>query len=514
MHPDIKAICQYVLHSNGIDVTKYRKHISSFGEGSCHFYADSVHAARGCVLFLAKVGSDKHLYVIEKEPGSDSSEFEGIPMSVDGKIVRKAPLTHANAAALRKWFAFTVPVAFGREGVSIGLGDRLGIASPGHLRLIKKTKARPVLAQQSIRELNLTERTYEEVLDAASWAVFQEGYHQGFGADGDHLKTAAEVKQALEIGFSMITLDCSEHIDNSIAQKNKDEIAAAYQALPAAERNELEALYLNKTFTLEGTAITFDADTLQETILIYGKALEYVYHIYFDVVKPYHRHVDFEVSIDETLTPTTPAAHYFIAAELARHGVAVTRVAPHFCGEFRKGIDYIGDIQQFEREFIIHAGIADRFGYRLSIHSGSDKFSVYPVIGRHTHGRVHVKTAGTSWLEALRVIAAKKPALFRAIHAYALTHFAEAAKYCHVTASLADIPDIAGLADRELRKVLEQNDARQLLHITYGLVLTAKDADGYLFRDAIYKTLDDEEDTYSDMLFLHIQKHLAKLGVV
>ena len=71
------------------------------------------------------------------------------------------------------------PVAFGRDSFSLGLGDRLGLASPGHLHCLPGTKIRPVLAQQSIRELVLTGRTYEEVLDAASWAVFQEGYHTG-----------------------------------------------------------------------------------------------------------------------------------------------------------------------------------------------------------------------------------------------------------------------------------------------------------------------------------------------
>ena len=74
-----------------------------------------------------------------------------------------------------------------------------------------------MLAQQSIRELTLTERTYNNVLDAASWAVMQEGFHDGFGADGDHLKRPEDIKMALDLGYSMITLDCSEKIDGSIA---------------------------------------------------------------------------------------------------------------------------------------------------------------------------------------------------------------------------------------------------------------------------------------------------------
>ncbi|KYZ75987.1 hypothetical protein AXX12_05980 [Anaerosporomusa subterranea] len=514
MHPDCKAICEYILSSKEIDTVKYSKHMRSFGEGACHLYADSVHASNGCVLFIAKTLGEKFLWVIEKEAGADSSEFEGRVMTVAGRNVRKAPLSHANAVVIRRWFPFARPTAFGREGVSIGLGDRLGIAGPGHLRIIRKTKARPVLAQQSIRELNLTNRTYEDVLDSATWAVFQEGYHLGFGADGDHLKTAAEVKQALDLEFSMITLDCSEKIDNRVATMTKSQIAAAYWALPKELRDELEPLYLDKGFQVGGQELFFDSTTLREIVLIYSKAMDFIRHIYFDVVKPYNREIDFEVSIDETMTPTTPEAHYFVAAELQRHGIVASSMAPRFCGEFQKAIDYIGDIAQFKREFILHSAIADQFGYRLSIHSGSDKFSVYPIIGEITGGRVHVKTAGTNWLEALKVIASKKPALFREIYAFALEHFAEATVYYHVTTDLGKAPDATVMPDTDLKKVLQQADGRQVLHITYGLVLTAKNPDGsYRFRDTIYKALDVEEEAYADTLFLHIQKHLLKLGM-
>ncbi|MDU4961877.1 MAG: tagaturonate epimerase family protein [Sporomusaceae bacterium] len=514
MHPDCKATCEYILQSPETDTAAYGKHMRSFGEGACRLYADSVHAANGCVLFLAKALGEKYLWVVEKEAAADSSAFEGKVMSVGGRTVRKAPLSHANAVVIRRWFPFARPVAFGRQGVSIGLGDRLGLAGPGHLRIIRKTKARPVLAQQSIRELNLTGRRYEDVLDSATWAVLQEGYHLGYGADGDHLKTADEVRQALALEFSMITLDCSEQIDNRVAAMSKGQIAAAYREVPQPVRDELERLYLDQGFTVGGQELFFDPTTLREIVLTYRQALDFIGEIYGSVVQSCPRPVDFEVSIDETMTPTTPEAHYFVAAELERRGVVAASLAPRFCGEFQKAIDYIGDIDQFRREFVLHAAIADHFGYRLSIHSGSDKFSVYPVIGEITGERVHVKTAGTNWLEALKVIAAKKPSLFREIYMFAREHFAEAAAYYHVTTDLAKAPDPEQLADVDLKKVLLQADGRQVLHITYGLILTAKQADGsWRFRDTIYKTLEVEEDAYADTLFLHIQKHLLKLGM-
>ena len=280
--------------------------------------------------------------------------------------------------------------------MSMGLGDRLGLASPGHLRLVKNTDVRPVLAQQSIRELDLTKRTYEEVMDAASWAVFQEGYHNGFGADGDHLKTEDEVKMALNLGFTMITLDCSEKINNDVPSMSDDEVEKAYDELNVDYRERLEKDYLNREFNAGRYKITFDGENLQRLALIYGRALEFTGHIFFDIVKPTARAVDFEVSIDETQTPTTPEAHFFVASELEKMDVQVTSVAPRFCGEFQKGIDYIGDLEQFEKELKVHAEIAEHFGYRLSIHSGSDKFKVFPIIGHYTKGRVHVKTAGTN----------------------------------------------------------------------------------------------------------------------
>ncbi len=99
-----------------------------------------------------------------------------------------------------------------------------GFSFTRHLRLIKGLDIFPVLAQQSIRELNLTGRTYEDVLDATSVAVFQEGYTAGFGADGDHLKTPVEVQMALDKGFTMITLGCSEYIHNQVTSLPAEEI--------------------------------------------------------------------------------------------------------------------------------------------------------------------------------------------------------------------------------------------------------------------------------------------------
>ncbi|TYP53248.1 tagaturonate epimerase family protein [Thermosediminibacter litoriperuensis] len=488
-------------------------------EAEFHFntykvYPESINVLAGCTLFMARVNDQKKLVIIKDEPSRIFDDFTGEKIfALNGKEIKVASLNHDNAIVLRRWFPFTAPVTFGKEGMSIGLGDRLGIASPGHLRLIRNTKVRPVLAQQSVRELNLTGRTYEDVLDAASWAVFQEGYRSGFSADGDHLKTESEVKMVLDLGFTMITLDCSEKINNTATFMPKDQIETEYQKLPGEYRKALEVSYLGKEFSLRDLVITFDKESLQKIAVVYGEALTFIKHIYLNVIRPAGKKVDFEVSIDETITPTTPQAHFFVASELEKMGVEVTSLAPRFCGEFQKGIDYIGDLEQFEREFKIHAAIADYFGYRLSIHSGSDKFKVFPIIGRYTGGRVHVKTAGTNWLEALKVIARKEPELFREIYKFAVSHFNEAKKYYHVTADWTTVPDVSKMTDEDLPQVLGQNDVRQVLHITYGLILTSKDEKGkYLFRDAIYNILNSHEEDYYKVLGEHLEKHLSLLG--
>jgi hypothetical protein len=125
--------------------------------------------------------------------------------------------------------------------------------------------------------------------------------------------------------------------------------------------------------------------------------------------------------MDETELPTSPAEHIYIASELQRLGVLWVSFAPRFVGRFEKGVDYIGDLNAFEADLSVHATIARHFGpYKLSMHSGSDKFSLYPIFMEKTRGLAHVKTAGTSYLEGLRTIATLDKDLIREIYSFAL----------------------------------------------------------------------------------------------
>jgi len=460
-------------------------------------YPRSAHRYGDATVSMVRGEDADYLKVAGPNPG-----FAGTCAAGEGHF----PLDHANTALLRKLFPFCAPKPVLTNVRTVGVGDRLGIATPGHLRVFEKYDAVPVLAQQSIRELTLTNRTFGDVLDCATRAVFREDFQRGYGADGDHLKTDVEVEYALGEGYTMLTLDCSEHIRNDVLSMTDGQVAAEYRA-----DAELESIYLGKTFSVEGRDVTFGADEFRRTCLIYRKAIDHAVAIYAKHVEG--RPVDFEVSIDETMTPTTPVQHYFVANELTRRGVKIATVAPRFCGEFQKGIDYIGDLAQFEREMAVHAAIARRFGYKLSIHSGSDKFSTFPIIGRLTDGHFHLKTAGTNWLEAMRVVAMCEPSLYREIHTYALdTAFAEARKYYHVTTDLSRIPPLDSLGDDALEGLFEQNDARQLIHITYGLILTVKNADGtFRFRDRLFRLWREHDEEYAQRLEKHIGRHLEML---
>jgi len=130
-----------------------------------------------------------------------------------------------------------------------------------------------------------------------------------------------------------------------------------------------------------------------------------------------------------------------------------------------------------------------------------------------TGGRFHLKTAGTSWLEAIRVIARITPELYREMHSFALKNLSEAKKYYHITENVADIADIESVSDTALEDYLEHVDARRVLHITYGLILMAKSGDGTpLFRDRLYETLRKYENEYFKVLEKHIGRHLKALG--
>jgi hypothetical protein len=212
---------------------------------------------------------------------------------------------------------------------------------------------------------------------------------------------------------------------------------------------------------------------------------------------------DLEVSVDETNTPTSPEEHFYIASELHRLGVHYTSLAPRYTGRFEKGVDAIGEHQVFAMEFSRHAAIAQALGpYKLGLHSGSDKFSIYPIIAHLTNGLAHVKTAGTSYLEALRVVARIDPSLFREILSYAIQRYDEDRQTYHVSGAPTNLPPPQTVSNAELPDLLNQFDPRQVLHVTFGSVIDR-------FGEHVMAILTPNENLYYNALEIHFTKHLA-----
>ncbi|MBU6398716.1 MAG: hypothetical protein KGS61_00225 [Verrucomicrobia bacterium] len=411
------------------------------------------------------------------------------------------------------------PVTLGLKK-SFGFGDRLGLATPGHLAAARQSDFAPIFAQQSIREMARTQRTPEAVLRAAQTALAAARYSKTWGADADHLKTLEDVEQTAAAGYTFFTLDPSEFVNNGADRLSALELEHEIAALArdgAAPELDWRPFYLNQRFEV-GPRLTleFNQEKLFRAAAKYGRAIAHGVKMARHIAKACQgRPFEIEVSVDETDSPTTALEHLFFGLELKRRDVKVVSLAPRFIGEFEKGIDYRGDLERFEKSLQPHVAIARYCGpYKLSVHSGSDKFAAYPVIGRVCGSLLHVKTAGTSYLEALRVVARTAPALFTEIAAYCRSRFdADRASY-HLSTSSAEIAALRpfhGPADEGL--YLDERVGRQLLHVTFGSVLTAgTDAKGRRFKDSLLELLERHADLHRDLLERHFTKHLSLLN--
>ena len=425
---------------------------------------------------------------------SDVEGLDGEPAEVDGRTVRLVPKTSASAAAVRELVPHLCPRSLGTTP-SFGFGDRIGLATPGHIRALRSTGSTlaPVLAQQSARELTRTGRSFTDVLDAATWGALEAGWTSGYGADADHLRTTEEVEDALAAGFTMFTLDPSAQVDERARQTSSEDLERSVEALPWET--------LEDSWQAMKSRYGAEADNLEiaRAACVFGPAIAHVVKLarVLDGAT-----CDIEVSVDETAATTTPFEHLFLAVELRRLGVAFTSLAPRFPGRWEKALDVDGDFGAIARAVREHADIAADHGpYKLSIHSGSDKFSVYALLAEESGGSLHVKTSGTSYLEALRVVAATHPDLFREILAIARSHF-ELDRDSYELSAEAHVPS----GDGDLSALLDDPGARQGLHVTYGAVLA--DAE---IGPALIAALEDAGGEYTRVLENHLGRHLALL---
>jgi hypothetical protein len=388
---------------------------------------------------------------------------------------------------------------------SFGFGDRLGLATPGHVRALGNKEIFPILAQQSVRENARTDRTFKRVLADAVFGAFQEGYEGGFGADADHLKTIEAALEAAAAGYTFFTCDPSEHVVTTESLP-ENVLKLEFEALPEAKGWCRE--YLDRDFFIDGAGyFRFPWIALANAGLKYGQAIRHAGVMYRALDKVLPEGFDYEVSVDETETPTTPLEHLFISRELRRQGVRFSSLAPRFIGTMEKGIDWRGDLEAFTASLRAHAAIARALGpYRLSLHSGSDKFSLYRVFAEETNGWCHVKTAGTSYLVALAVVARKEPDLFRRIVELSLDRFPEDRTSYYLSSDTSRIPSLENFSDEALPDLVERLNSRQVLHVAYGSVL--RSPLGKELRQALEKS----EEAYDSALAKHLGRHLRLLG--
>ena len=473
--------------------------MSSTYQTENQYYPGSTAEVDGTTFSLVRTTEGKRLLV-----QGDGRGFQGEEQA--GSLF--CPLTAENAATLRHRLPWLTPQPLGLK-LSAGCGDRLGPATPGHIRALRNAGTiAPVLAQQSMRENARTGRSAQQVLDEAMWGVFQEGWREPWGADADHLMTTADVDLCVAAGYTFYTVDPGDHVDNEAHNAPMEVLKGKVHELPwsdlADSPEQLHERYLGVVFDVEGWAMVFDETSLARAAAKYGRAVAHTTRMYRHLANVMGgRSFELEVSVDETETPTSPHEHYFVANELRRLGVQWVSLAPRYVGRFEKGVDYIGDLDQFDREMAKHAAIARVLGpYKLSIHSGSDKFSVYPIYARHAGKLVHLKTAGTSYLEALRAIATVDPGLFREILAFARMRYEEDRATYHVSAELEKVSRPDTVADGDLVGILDQFDGREVLHVTFGSVMMRMGG-------KLLAALDENEEAYYAALEAHFDRHFA-----
>ena len=468
-------------------------------------YPESPVAYEGGTYWLERSADGAKRLVAVVPDESALREFTGSVEPVDGGFRLEAETTSGNARALRSALPWLTPTRFGLH-TSVGFGDRLGLVTPGHVRALKAVGApiNPVFAQQSIREMGRCGRTPSDVLDDATWGAFQAGWTSPVGGDADHLETLADIDNTVAAGFVFYTLDPKAAVDPEAEHADPATIRRKVAALDwgglDSDLASFSKAYVGQRLDLEHQAIELDEESVLRAMAKYGPSMAHAMAMYRRLSE---KGIDCEVefAVDETDYPTSPAEHVVVVRELQRLGMEFVSFAPRFVGRFEKGIEYIGDLDELQRDFAVHAEIARALGpYKLSLHSGSDKYSTYPLIAEATRGVVHLKTAGTSWAEALRVIAHHDADLMREVLTLALMSFEANRKSYHLSCDPSRIPPHP--TDEEVARLLDVIDSRQVLHVGYGAILAE-------FGIRMYAVWNDHEDELHSVIEDHFVRHLA-----
>ena len=325
---------------------------------------------------------------------------------------------------------------------SLGIGDRFGHQGKAQLQAILNAKAAGLdvtpVWNKSNREHSYIHSKPEDTRTEADAAVKVLSYMLPYFVDADHINLS-NVEGFLR-SSDFFTLDVANKIGT---HASKEEINAFVAS----------SLKYTGTLSIPGIEQPFEIDEplLRTFAGKYLAAIKEAGNIY-NYIRDKKGAGNFvtEVSMDEVESPQTPVEMFFILKMIAEQGIPAQTIAPKFTGRFNKGVDYVGDVSQFAREFEEDVLVIDyaikQFGLpqdlKLSVHSGSDKFSIYPeiawIIKKYDKG-IHVKTAGTTWLEeviGLALAGGKGLEMAKRIYLQALTRQEE------LCAPYADVIDI------------------------------------------------------------------------
>ncbi len=378
------------------------------------------------------------------------------------------------------------------EKFSIGVGDRFAHQAKAQLRACQRLAADGVAVvpvwNKSNREHTFIGSEPASVLTAAKAAVSALSWEKSWHVDADHIRLETVDRFIPHSDF--FTLDVAD----SIGQ------AASREAVKAFVDRHPELIGMIEIPKI-ATPFYTTRDEVQRIAEKFLLAVQDAGKIYRHIVA--QKGADSmiaEVSMDETDSPQTPPELLVILAAIADEGIPAQTIAPKFTGRFNKGVDYVGDLAQFEKEFrddlAVIAFAIEKYGLpttlKLSVHSGSDKFSLYPIIRRALpdfDAGVHLKTAGTTWLEELIGLAeAGGDALdfAKEIYAYAIEHVDElTAPYAAVIdidrATLPSASEVASWSSEQYTGALRHDQQhplfnssfRQLLHVSFKLAAKA-----------------------------------------
>jgi len=371
------------------------------------------------------------------------------------------------------------------ERYSFGMGDRFLHQGQAQLQAIVNAKDAGVditpVWNKSDREHVIVGTEPGSLREEADAAVAALGWDAPYRVDADHINMRT-VDRFTDCS-DFFTLD----VGDAIGERASDEDIAAF----VLSQNR----YIGELHIPGAGSYAVSRDDIENVAATFLKAVQQAGDIY-EVIVDKKGSDDFiaEVSMDETENPQTPLEMFFILAMIAEEGIPAQTIAPRFTGRFNKGVDYVGDVDQFAKEFnddlaVIAFAIAE-FGLpdnlKLSIHSGSDKFSIYGVIGdalRRSGAGVHIKTAGTTWLEELIGLAeggGEGLAIAKDVYAQAL---AQVDTLCQPYATVIDIDanelpsaaEVDAWSSEQYAAALRHDRSnpaynphlRQLLHVAY-----------------------------------------------